>query len=81
MPVNFLILHALKQYYLYYGNTFEIECPTGSGKMKTLDQVAEELERAAGTHFSASRGRWEGGIRRLQTLQQRSPLARFNFLL
>ena len=45
MPVNFLILRALKQYYLYYGDTFEIECPTGSGKMRTLDLVAEELGR------------------------------------
>ena len=45
MPVNFLILHALKQYYLYYGDTFKIECPTGSGNLKNLDQVADELSR------------------------------------
>jgi len=45
MPVNFLILHALREYYLYYGDTFKIECPTGSGNLKTLDQVAEELSR------------------------------------
>jgi len=31
MPVNMLILRALLQYYLYYGNSFTIECPTGSG--------------------------------------------------
>jgi hypothetical protein len=45
MPVNLLILHALKQYYLYYGDTFQVECPKGSGHMKTLGQVAEELAR------------------------------------
>ena len=45
MPVNFLILHALKQYHLYYGDTFQVECPTGSGNMKNLAQVAEELGR------------------------------------
>ena len=45
MPVNFLILHALKQYHLYYGDTFQVECPTGSGNMKNLDQVVEELAR------------------------------------
>ena len=45
MPVNFLILHALKQYHLYYGDTFKVECPTGSGNMKNLGQVAEELAR------------------------------------
>jgi hypothetical protein len=45
MPVNFLILYALKQYHHYYGDTFQVECPTGSGNPKTLDQVAEELAR------------------------------------
>ncbi|HXV84382.1 MAG TPA: glucosidase [Candidatus Binatia bacterium] len=45
MPVNFLILHALEQYHLYYGDGFKIECPTGSGQLKTLDQVAGELAR------------------------------------
>jgi Glycosyl hydrolase family 63 C-terminal domain len=45
MPVNFLIIHALKQYHLYYGDSFKIECPTGSGNMKNLDQVAGDLAR------------------------------------
>jgi hypothetical protein len=45
MPVNVLILHALQQYHLYYGETFQVECPTGSGAMKTLRQVAAELAR------------------------------------
>jgi hypothetical protein len=45
IPMNFLILMALKQYYLYYGDAFKVECPTGSGKMMNLDQVAEELSR------------------------------------
>jgi len=43
MPVNLLILRALLQYYLYYGNSFTIECPTGSGKQMNLYEVAEEL--------------------------------------
>ncbi len=45
MPVNFLILLALRQYHLYYGDAFQVECPTGSGQLKTLDQVADELAR------------------------------------
>jgi Glycosyl hydrolase family 63 C-terminal domain len=45
MPVNFLILQALDQYHQYYGDTFKVECPTRSGNMKTLDQVAAELGR------------------------------------
>ena len=51
LPVNFLILLALKQYHLYYGDEFKVECPTGSGKMKNLDQVAEELAQRLGSVF------------------------------
>ncbi len=45
MPVNGLIIRALLQYYTYYGNDFKIECPTGSGHLMTLYQVAEEISR------------------------------------
>jgi hypothetical protein len=45
MPVNALIIRALLQYYAYYGNDFTVECPTGSGRMMNLYQVAEELSR------------------------------------
>lgn len=45
MPVNMLILRGLLQYYLYYGNSFTVECPTGSGKQMNLYQVAEEIGR------------------------------------
>jgi len=45
MPVNALIIRALLQYYMYYGNDFTIECPTGSGRRMTLYQVAEEITR------------------------------------
>jgi hypothetical protein len=43
MPVNGLIVRALMQYYLYYGDDFTVECPTGSGRQLTLYQVAEEI--------------------------------------
>jgi len=36
MPVNAMIIRALLQFYLYYGDNFKIECPTGSGKMMNL---------------------------------------------
>jgi hypothetical protein len=45
MPVNALILRALLMYYLYYGNNFTVECPTGSGHQMNLYQVAEEIAR------------------------------------
>ncbi len=43
MPVNMIIVRALFNYYQYYGNDFLIECPTGSGNMMNLYQVAEEI--------------------------------------
>jgi Glycosyl hydrolase family 63 C-terminal domain len=51
MPVNGLIIRALLQYYAYYGNDFMIECPTGSGQMMNLYQVAEEIARRLGSIF------------------------------
>jgi hypothetical protein len=51
MPVNGLIIRALLQYYLYYGDDFKVECPTGSGRMMTLYQVAEELSRRLANIF------------------------------
>ena len=45
MPVNGLIIRALLQYYLFYGDDFTIECPTGSGNRMNLYQVAEEIGR------------------------------------
>ena len=51
MPVNMLILRALLQYYLYYGDSFTIECPTGSGKQMNLYEVAEEIGRRLSSIF------------------------------
>jgi hypothetical protein len=51
MPVNGLIIRALLQYYLYYGDDFKIECPTGSGNLMTLYQVAEEISRRLANIF------------------------------
>jgi len=42
-PVNYLIIEALQRYYHYYGDGLKVECPTGSGRMLTLWQVATEL--------------------------------------
>jgi len=51
MPVNMLILRALLQYYLYYGSSFTVECPTGSGKQMNLYEVAEEIGRRLSAIF------------------------------
>jgi hypothetical protein len=43
MPVNAVIIRALLNFYLYYGDNFKIECPTGSGQMMNLFEVAKEI--------------------------------------
>ena len=43
MPINFLLYTALLRLYAYYGEDFKVECPTGSGQMMTLLEVAKEL--------------------------------------
>jgi len=42
-PINFLLIEALERYDHFYGNSFTIECPTGSGRFMTLAEVADEL--------------------------------------
>ena len=43
VPVNILLIRALLQYYLYFGDNFKIECPTGSGNSMNLFEVAREI--------------------------------------
>jgi hypothetical protein len=43
MPVNVLFVTALRRLYSFYGNDFKVECPTGSGQLMNLGQVAKEL--------------------------------------
>jgi len=43
MPVNTLLIRALLSFYLYYGDAFKIECPTGSGNLMNLFEVAREI--------------------------------------
>jgi hypothetical protein len=43
MPVNVLLIRALLQYYVFYGDNFRIECPTGSGNSMNLFEVAREI--------------------------------------
>ncbi len=44
-PLNYLIVESLRSYHEYFGDSFMIECPTGSGRQMNLMQVADELER------------------------------------
>ena len=42
-PVNFLLIESLQKFHHYYGDDFKVECPTGSGQLATLEEVASEL--------------------------------------
>jgi hypothetical protein len=43
VPVNALLIRALLSFYLYYGDNFKIECPTGSGNLMNLFEVSREI--------------------------------------
>jgi hypothetical protein len=43
MPVNYLIVESLQKFHHYYGNDFKVECPTGSRRYCTIEDVASEL--------------------------------------
>lgn len=42
-PVNYLLIESLQKFHYYYSDSLRVECPTNSGKMMTLDQVAKYL--------------------------------------
>ncbi len=70
MPVNALIVRALQNFYLYYGDNFKIECPTGSGKMMNLFEVSKEIaSRLTSTFLRDKQGRRPvyGGTEKFQS--------------
>jgi hypothetical protein len=42
-PLNFLLIEALQNFHFFYGDSYRVEFPTGSGKLMTLWDVATEL--------------------------------------
>ena len=50
-PINYLIIEALERYHHFYGDKLKVECPVGSGKMLTLQEVAAELSRRLSNIF------------------------------
>ena len=79
MPVNALIIRALMHYFSYYGDTFKIECPTGSGNLMNLFEVAQEITNRLTRIFLRDEGGRRpvfGGAEKLQ----RDPHWRDNLL-
>ena len=65
-----MIIRALLQFYLYYGDNLKVECPTGSGRMMNLFEVAKEIaDRLTGIFLCNEQGRRPvyGGSEKFQT--------------
>ena len=46
-PVNYLIIEALQKFHHYLGDEYKVECPTRSGQMMTLWEVAQRRSRGS----------------------------------
>ena len=58
MPVNYLLVEALREFHQYYGDDFTVECPTGSGNYLSLREVADALaQRLANLFLRGADGR------------------------
>ena len=69
-PVNYLIIESLQKFHFYLGDAYRVECPSGSGRMRTLWDVAGEISRRLNRIFlKDSEGRRPvfGGNARLQS--------------
>jgi hypothetical protein len=70
MPVNAMIIRALLNFYVYYGDNFKIECPTGSGNLLNLFEVSKEIsDRLTRIFLRDQRGRRPvyGGMEKFQS--------------
>ena len=70
MPMNALLIRALVSFYVFYGDNFKIDCPTGSGNQMNLFDVAKELARRLSSIFlrdASGRRPVYGGTEKFQT--------------
>ena len=54
-PINFLLIEALQRFYHYFGDEFQVEFPTGSGRKLNLLEVAATLQRRLISLFQPDR--------------------------
>ena len=70
MPINLLLIRSLQQFYLYYGDNFKVECPTGSGNLMNLFDVSKELSNRLISIFTRDKNGKRpvyGGTEKFQT--------------
>ncbi|MBE9028713.1 glucosidase [filamentous cyanobacterium LEGE 11480] len=69
-PVNYLLIESLQKFHHYLGDDFQVECPTGSGHMMHLGEVAAEISRRLMKIFmqdATAKRPLYGGIEAFQT--------------
>jgi hypothetical protein len=70
-PINYLLIETLQTFHHYYGDDFKVECPSGSGNLMTLSQVADELSQRLIKLFQRDKNNGDrrplfGGIDKMQ---------------
>ena len=50
-PVNYLLVEALERFHHFYGDSVQVEFPTGSGRMLNLRDIGCEIERRLASLF------------------------------
>jgi hypothetical protein len=55
--MNYLLIESLQKFHYYFGDDFKVECPTGSGQMMNLWEVATEISRRLSSIFLKRDGR------------------------
>jgi len=81
MPMNYLLIEALQKFGFYFGDTFKVEFPTGSGKLMNLWDISLELEkRLTGIFLRDENGRraFNGGVELFQSDPHWKDLILFN---
>jgi hypothetical protein len=80
-PMNGMLIDALRRFHQFYGDDFTIECPTGSGTLMNLGEVADELSRRLIRIFTrdeAGNRPFNGGVERFQSDPNWRDLLLFN---
>jgi hypothetical protein len=80
-PLNYLLIEALDRYATFFGDSFRVEHPTGSGRPRTLNEVSAELSRRLVALFlpgADGRRPCNGGVDRLDLDPRWRDLVAFN---
>jgi hypothetical protein len=81
MPMNFLIIESLQKFGFYFGDSFKVEFPTGSGVEMNLWEVSLELQkRLVGIFTRGADGRrpFQGGVELFKNDPHWRDLLQFN---